>query len=165
MIHLAAPHRVPAQAVGRADVRGETHCRQSCCYSRRCIRSGPRRCGSPGQRASGSSSHGRGSTWGQAEESRPTEPGLAHLPPSETLIICSISSPVRPSDGGPERGNYLSEVTQPGRAGQCPGFLSTILPLCPVPRAPAFSLEPWLQLWEGSGGPATWSGWEGGLGL
>lgn len=35
----------------------------------------------------------------------------------------------------------MPEVTQPGRASLCPRSLSTILPLCPIPRAPALPLE------------------------
>lgn len=68
------------------------------------------------------------------------EPGVVHLPPTETLIIHFISSRVGPSNWGPERAGYLPEVTQQGRASQCPKFLSMILPLCPMPRTPAFPL-------------------------
>lgn len=50
------------QAFPGEGVTGGTHCRRCQCRSRWCSRSGPHRCGSPGQRASGSSSRGHGST-------------------------------------------------------------------------------------------------------
>lgn len=88
---------------------------------------------------------------GRGEQARIAR--LGHLLPAETLIICPISSLVRPS----EQGGYFPEVTQPGKAGQCPRFLSMIMFLCA--QGSSFPpLEPWLQLLEGPGGPAMRSG-------